>query len=93
MAARKATGGISVAEVEAKLPRALFVKRGDIREAFGFTRTEVGVLIDDGTFAAKYPFGKTRKEKRGSKVVDVESRQRFLRSQVIAVARKWEDAA
>lgn len=93
MPAKKTTGGISAADVDAKLPRTLFVKRGDIRAAFGFTREEVGVLIGDGTFVAKYPFGKTRREKCAGKMRDVESRQRFLRGQVMAVAWKWEAAA
>lgn len=75
-----ATGGITMAEVDANLPRKFFVMRGDIQLAFGLSKEEVRTLVNDGVFCAEYPFGKKKKA-------------RFVRTAVIAVARKWEKCA
>lgn len=80
MPAKRNTGGINAADVEAKLPAGYFVMRGHIRAAFGFTEEEIRTLIDQNVFRAEYPFGKA-------------TRARFVRSQVLGVARRWEGAA
>lgn len=69
-------GARDLAELEDKLPSGLFVMRGDIVAALGLTREEFELLVANGTFVAKYPFGK-------------KTRARFLRSAVVAVARTW----
>ena len=71
--------GLSAHAVDAALPRTFFVKRGHVQEAFGLTDQEMTDRVDDGTFVAKYL-------KKGAKA-------RFVRSQVLAVAYKWEGAA
>jgi hypothetical protein len=70
-------GTKDLAELEHALPPGVFVMRGDILAALGLTRRQFAVLVADGVFVAKYPFG------RGT-------RARFLRSQVIEVAREWQ---
>lgn len=80
MPAKKTTGGISAADVDAKLPRTFFVMRGHIQNAYGLTKEEMSLLVACGTFRAEYPFGK-------------KTRARFVRTQVMAVARKMETAA
>ena len=80
MSAKKTTGAVSADAIDAKLPPRFFVMRGDIQNAFGFTKEETAVLIGDGTFVANYPLGKKR-------------RARFARAQVLAVARAWEKSA
>lgn len=77
MPAKTTNGGSSAAAVDQKLPQAIFVMRGHVREAFGLTKEEMRTLVDNGTFRAEYPFGQNHKA-------------RFLRTQVLAVARKWE---
>lgn len=89
MAAKQTTGGITAADVEAKLPRTFFVKRGDLMHAFGFTSEEITALIEQKVFKAEYPLGKTTKI-RGK---TVSARMRFVRSQCVAVARRWEAPA
>lgn len=71
-------GGVTAATVDQRLPKSFFVMRGHVQHAFGFTGEEMTSLVNDGTFVAKYPV--------------VGGRARFVRSQVLAVARKWEDA-
>ena len=67
------------------------MRRGDIKHAFGFNNYRVNILVADGTFvAAKYPFGKTRSLPGGRIVAN---RAHFLRSQVLAVAKRWEGEA
>lgn len=73
------TTGVTAAGVDASLPRTFFVMRGHVRDAFGLTKEEMRTLVDDKTFVAKYPV------KNG--------RARFVRSQVLAVARRWEGEA
>jgi hypothetical protein len=77
MPAKRTTGGISAAEVATKLPNTFFVMRGHLEAAFGFSRRELERLIAKGIFVAKYPFG-------------TGARARFVRTQVLAVARDWE---
>lgn len=69
MSAKNSTGGVSAADVEAKLPRTFFVMRGHVASAFGLTREEMKVLVNDGTFTKSYPLGKN-------------TRARFVRTQV-----------
>lgn len=76
MPAKKTTGGINVSDVEETLPKTYFVMRGQIASAFGFSREETATLITQGVFVAKYPFGS-------------KTRARFVRGQVLAVARNW----
>lgn len=78
MAAKKTNGAVSVAEIDASLPRRFFVMRGEIARAFGLAREELSVLVRNGVFVAEYPLGRNRR------------RARFVRTQVLAVARKWE---
>jgi hypothetical protein len=91
MPAKKGDAGVSAAEIEQRLPKTFFVMRGHIAAAFGFTKEELSVLIADGVFVPKYPFGGAPcVEKRGKKTIVRGERARFVRSQVLAVARKWE---
>lgn len=71
-------GGVTAAEVDQKLPRGYFVKRGIIMEAFGLTRDDFEALVPDIFKPADNPKFK---------------RARFVRSQVMAVARQWERRA
>lgn len=80
------TAGASLATIEAALPRGFFVTRGDIARAFAFTKTEMAALVKSGVFVAEYPAGASRAH-RGRTVC---ARARFVRSAVLAVARKWE---
>lgn len=76
--------GISAADVEAKLPKGFFVRRGQVRDAFGLTDEDMGALVPE-VFKPQYlPPNKRNGKKR------VKSRAVFVRSQVVAVARKWE---
>lgn len=70
------TQGVTAAAVEKALPGTFFVMRGHITTAFGLTKEETRALVDDGTFVAKYPV-------KGG-------RARFVRSQVLGVAKRWE---
>lgn len=70
----KRSGGIDLAEVERLLPATYYVKRGDLQRAFGFSRHDLDALIP-GTFLPA--------------PVTAFKRHRFVRSQVIAVARSW----
>lgn len=67
--------GTTAAEVDQRLPRSLFVKRGAIMAAFGLTRSDMEALVPD-TFvpspSTKFKYA------------------RFVRSQVMEVARQWE---
>lgn len=91
MPAKINSAGISMAEVEARLPRTYFLMRGQIREAFGFARHEMDQLVAQGVFRAEYPFGGVRREQRGRRVVLCGARARFVRTQVLAAARRlWE---
>jgi hypothetical protein len=80
MSAKKTTGAITAAEIDAKLPRRFFVMRGDIQNAFGFTKEETATLIEQKIFVAEYPLGRKR-------------RARFVRALVLTVARNWEKSA
>lgn len=73
----KRTGGVTVAEIDAMLPRTFYVTRGSVAQAFGFSKRELRALIAQGVFRAEYPFGSGR-------------RARFVRSQVLKVAKNWE---
>ena len=73
------TQGVTAAAVDAALPRTFFVMRGHICAAFGLTSEDMTVLVRDGTFVAKY--------------LRAGGRAKFIRSQVLAVARKWEGQA
>ena len=85
------TGGIDAAEVARLLPCAVFVKRGDLAAAFGFSKTELAALIAAGVFVAHYPFGgQPTREKRAARTVVRGERARFLRVEVVAVAQRWE---
>jgi hypothetical protein len=78
---------VSVAEVEAKLRRGVFVKRGDIVRAFGLTRSAADALIP-GVFKPVPLPGLSRPSKRTGQPTT--PRCRFLRADVIAIARSWE---
>jgi hypothetical protein len=81
MPAKKTNGAISFAEIDAKLPRQFFVRRGDIRDAFGLSEEEMSALVP-GTF---HPTYLSPNKARGRK----KSRALFYRGQVVDVARQW----
>lgn len=77
------TAGITVADVDAKLPKGFFVRRGQVRDAFNLTEEDMGALVP-AIFKPEYlPTNKRKKVKK--------SRAVFVRSQVMAIARKWEN--
>lgn len=77
MPGKKNSGGCNdVAAIEKKLRKGFFVMRGDVRDAFGLSEEEMTALVDAKVFRAEYPV-------KGG-------RARFVRSKVVAVARKWE---
>lgn len=80
MPAKRTTGGISVDDVAAKLPDTFFIMRGQLQSAFGMSNGEIERAVSKGIFVAKYPFGEG-------------TRARFVRTQVLAVARGWEGRA
>lgn len=80
MPAKNPTGGVTAADVEARLPKTYFVMRGHVQQAFGLTKEETAMLIASRTFVAEYPFGDG-------------TRARFVRSKLITQARKWEAAS
>jgi len=78
LAPKPKDGGVTAEDVDQKLARGVFVKRGDIMKAFGLTRSDMDALVPE-TFrpadCAKF------------------KRHRFVRSQVMAIARQWERRA
>jgi hypothetical protein len=75
--------GGSAADIDARLPRRFFVKRGDVQAAFGLTKQQMRDLVNAGVFVAKYPAPARPAAKGAAKAL-------FVRSEVLAVARKWE---
>lgn len=67
--------GVTAADVDAKLRKGVFVKRGDIVAAFGLTRSDMEALVPE----VFRPVASGRFK-----------RARFLRSQVMDIARTWE---
>ncbi|HYD00316.1 MAG TPA: hypothetical protein VEB22_03750 [Phycisphaerales bacterium] len=84
MPAKISSGGVSVDDVERRLPKGFFVRRGHVMEAFGLTSDEMTALVPDVFKPVHLPPNKQRKRKK--------SRAVFVRTQVVAVARKWEGA-
>lgn len=80
--------GMTVAEVQEKLPRTFFVRRGHVRDAFGLTEEEMSALVGAGIFKPVY----LPTNKRGKRKIK-KSRAVFVRTQLIAVAKQWEAAA
>lgn len=78
-AKRQTSGAVSAAEIEAKLPKSFFVRRGHVREAFGLSEEDMTALVGNKTFAAEYPV-------KGGRAC-------FVRTKILAVARRWEGAA
>lgn len=76
MPAKRDTGGVNAADVDAKLPRTFFVRRGHVRAAFGLSEEDMTSMVQSGVFVAEYPVKK--------------GRACFVRSKVVAVARRWE---
>lgn len=85
MAPKKQTIGTSLAEVADALPKTFFVRRGHVREAFGLTDEEMSALVPSVFVPTYLP-----PNKRGKLNVK-KSRAVFVRQQVLAIARKWED--
>lgn len=81
-----AAAGFSAAEIDQRLRRGYFVKRGDIMAAFGLTRDDMDALVPEVFHPAPLPATKTA----GGKVK--RPRHRFVRSQVMEIARQWERA-
>ena len=75
-AKKNSGGGNNVAEIEKKLRPGFFIMRRDVREAFGLSEEEMTTLVSTKVFRAEYPV-------KGG-------RARFVRSKVLAVAKKWE---
>ncbi len=84
---------MSAAAVETALPRGFFVMRGHVMTAFGLTKEEMSALVEQGVFAAEYPFGKSYRVRSKAGPKTVKARMRFVRSKVVAVARRWEATA
>lgn len=84
MPAKSTSGQISVAGVEASLPKGFFVRRGDILKAFNLSDDEMTACVPDPFKPTYLPPNKRRKVKK--------SRAVFIRTQVMAVARRWENA-
>lgn len=82
MPAKKSSGGVTVAEVEASLPRTFFVRRGDVLKAFGLSDDDMSALVP----SVFHPTYLAPNKARGRK----KSRALFVRAQVVAVARQWE---
>lgn len=80
-------GGVTAAEVDQKLPRGYFVKRGDIVKAFGLSRAEMDALVPEVFKPAPIP--KTNAPRARYQT----NRARFVRSQIMAIARQWEKPA
>lgn len=89
----KAPSSVCAADIDAALPKKFFVMRGDVQAAFGFTGEEMSTLVEQGVFRAEYPFGKTRTVRKKKQDKLVHARMKFVRSQVMAVARRWEASA
>lgn len=70
-------GAITAEEVEAKLPLRYFVMRGHVRDALGLSEEEMTVMVENKIFRAEYPV-------KGG-------RARFVRSKIVAYARKLEN--
>lgn len=79
-------GGITAADVDQKLPRGYFVKRGDITKAFGLSRAEMDALVPEVFTPAPIPPKPGRPARKQMK-------HRFVRSQVMKVAHQWERGA
>lgn len=85
MASKIREGAVTVAGVEAELPKTFFVRRGHVRDAFGLTEEEMTALVGQ-VFKPTY----LPTNKRGRRKIQ-KSRAVFVRAQIIAVARGWED--
>ena len=72
------TAGRTASEIEQKLTRGYFVKRGDIMKAFGLSKSDMPALIPSVFVPVPNPRFKHK---------------RFVRSQVMEVARRWERPA
>lgn len=79
MAPRNNAAGIDAATIAEKLPKSFFVRRGHVRAAFGLSEEDMTALVANGTFVAEYPV-------KGGRAC-------FVRTKVLAVARKWEAVA
>lgn len=91
MPAKRSNSARTAAEIDAVLPKTFFVMRGHVQAAFGLTSEEMTCLVASGTFRAEYPFGRTRPGRRPGKTIA--ARARFVRSQVMQLARKMEAAS
>jgi hypothetical protein len=72
--------GATAAEIEARLPKTYFVRRGDIVSAFGLSREDFAALVPSVFKPAPLPAPKA-----GKKQYD-----RFVRAQVLEAARAME---
>lgn len=79
MSPKNNTAGIDAATIAERLPKAFFVRRGHVRAAFGLSEEDMTALVLNKTFVAEYPVAG--------------GRACFVRTKVLAVARKWEGAA
>ncbi len=78
------TSGITAADVDSKLRAGYFVKRGDIMKAFGLSKSDMDALVPEIFKPAPFPKTKTAAARYKT------NRARFVRSQVMAVAKSWE---
>ena len=83
-----ASTSVTVAEVEKRLRKGVFVKRGDIVAALGLTRNDAEAIIGIVIKPVPLPALLKRTSKHTGKPVEL--RDRFLRSDVIAYARTLE---
>lgn len=89
MPARGSQACISAEEIDRVLPRTFFVRRGDIISAFGLSNDEFSALVDSEVFKAEYLPPNKRRRKKAPKT----TRAAFVRTQVMAVAYRWEGCA
>jgi hypothetical protein len=88
MPAKQPNGGRTAAEVDALLPRTMLVMRGHIKAAFGLSDEDLRAMIPGVFRPAELNLPPNKRNKKAKRRLG--PRQRFLRSQVLAVARRWE---
>lgn len=82
-------GGRTAAEVDALLPRSMLVMRGHIRSAFGLSEEDMRAMLSAGIFRpAPLNLPPNKRNKKAKRRTG--PRARYLRSEVMAVARRWE---
>jgi hypothetical protein len=79
---RQSPNPVNYTEIADRLPKSFFVRRGHIRHAFALSEDEMAALVPDVFKPTYLPPNKRRKLKKSYAL--------FVRTQVLAVARRWE---